>query len=216
MSENRHRDFDKSLYSIPVAIDAMSKETVLGRTSRSRKEEKQILPELHHQKLQFDEIETPIGVVVVVAKSGALYALDFADCSDRLDELLSARLGPVVLDRVRDPDGFSSRVRAYFDGSLDALQDAPVEMGGTPFQRTVWAALRRVRPGSTASYGELAASIGRAGAARAVGSANATNPVALAVPCHRIVGSDGSLTGYAGGIERKRWLLAHEGASAFT
>ena len=88
-----------------------------------------------------------------------------------------------------------------------------METAGTPFQQTVWAALRKVQPGSTASYGELAASIGRAGAARAVGSANANNPVALAVPCHRIVGSDGSLTGYAGGIDRKRWLLEHESAA---
>ena len=164
--------------------------------------------------LQFDEVETPIGVVIVIAKSGVLYALDFADCSERLEDLLSARLGPVTLNRVRDPGGFSSRVKAYFGGDIGALQDVPVETAGTPFQQTVWAALRKVQPGSTASYGELAASIGRAGAARAVGSANANNPVALAVPCHRIVGSDGSLTGYAGGIDRKRWLLKHESAAA--
>ena len=164
------------------------------------------------QRLQFDEIETPIGVVVVVAKSDVLVALDFADCFDRLNGLLAPRFGPVTLDRTRDPGGVSSRVRAYFGGQLDALQDVPVDMVGTPFQRTVWTALRKVQPGSTASYGELAKTIGRAGAARAVGAANASNPIALAVPCHRIVGSDGSLTGYAGGIDRKRWLLEHESA----
>ena len=95
------------------------------------------------EELQFDQIATPIGAVIIVANSGALYALDFADCIGRLDELLAARLGSVSLNRARDPDGFSSRVEAYFDGELDALQDAPVEMGGTPFQRSVWAALRK-------------------------------------------------------------------------
>jgi len=165
-----------------------------------------------NQRFWVDEIETPIGIVVIVAKAGALCALDFADCRDRLNRLLAARFGPVTLDRATDPGGFSSQVESYFDEEIGALQDVPVEMGGTPFQRAVWTALRQVLPGSTASYGELAASIGRSGAARAVGSANATNPVALAVPCHRIVGSDGSLTGYAGGIDRKRWLLRHEAA----
>jgi methylated-DNA-[protein]-cysteine S-methyltransferase len=162
------------------------------------------------QRYQEDEIETPIGIVVVVAKSDVLVALDFADCRDRLDRLMATRFGPVTLERATDPGGFSTRVACYFGGEIGALQDVPVEMAGTPFQRTVWAALREVQPGSTASYGELAASIGRVGAARAVGSANAINPVALAVPCHRIIGSGGSLTGYAGGIDRKRWLLEHE------
>lgn len=164
------------------------------------------------QNFLVDEIETAIGTVVVVAKCDVLVALDFADCWDRLNGLLAARFGRVKLDRATDPGGFSSRVESYFGGAIGALQDAPVEMGGTPFQRTVWAALRKVLPGTTASYGELAASIGRGGAARAVGSANARNPVALAIPCHRIVGSNGSLTGYAGGIDRKRWLLQHESA----
>jgi len=169
--------------------------------------------EASSELLEFDEIESPIGTVIVVARSGVLFALDFEDCSDRLNELLEARVGPVRMERVDDPGGLSSRVRDYFGGELDALQHVPVEMGGTPFQRTVWHALRKLQPGETASYGELAASIGRAGAARAVGAANATNPIALAVPCHRVVGSDGSLTGYAGGVDRKRWLLEHESSA---
>ncbi len=184
----------------------------MGLKARKQHKEQHKKQPQSTQKLQFDEIDTPIGVVIVAAKSGLLYALDFADCFGRLNRLLVARFGPVTLDRAADPGGFSSRVRSYFGGEIDALQDVPVEMAGTPFQRIVWAALRQVQPGSTASYGELAASIGRTGAARAVGSANATNPIALAVPCHRIVGSDGSLTGYAGGIDRKRWLLEHESA----
>jgi methylated-DNA-[protein]-cysteine S-methyltransferase len=86
----------------------------------------------------------------------------------------------------------------------------PLDLRGTAFQRTVWAALRAIPPGDTVTYAELARRVGRPGAARAVGSAVARNPVSIVVPCHRVVGSDGSLTGYAGGVERKRWLLAHE------
>ena len=110
-----------------------------------------------------------------------------------------------------DPGGFAGHVSAYFSGDFDALRDLEVEPGGSPFQRRVWAALRKIRPGRTACYGEIARSIGRSSAARAVGAANARNPVALAIPCHRVIGSNGSLTGYAGGIARKRWLLNHEG-----
>ena len=116
------------------------------------------------------------------------------------------------LVRERDPNGFSSKVRAYLDGDLAALDEIPVETGGTPFQRQVWQALREVGPGTTSTYGELARRLGRPTAARAVGAANGRNPVALVVPCHRIVGANGALTGYAGGVERKRWLLKHEGA----
>ncbi len=184
----------------------------MGPEAKARRATRQARINREVQTLEFDEVDTPIGTVIIVARSEALFALDFSDCTERMVGLLEARLGPVVLERKNDPGGFSTRVRAYFDGDLDALQHVPVDMGGTPFQRTVWNALRAVRPGTTASYGELAASIGRAGAARAVGSANATNPIALAVPCHRIVGSDGSLTGYAGGVDRKSWLLKHESA----
>lgn len=163
-------------------------------------------------RLQIDEIDSPIGTVLVASDGHALFALDFADCRPRMNGLAQSRFGPVSWGRGTDPGGFSTRTRAYFDGDLDALQDVEVETGGTPFQRQVWAALRKVQPGHTASYGALAAQIGRPTAARAVGAANGANPVALAIPCHRIVGSSGALTGYAGGIERKRWLLAHESA----
>ncbi len=162
-------------------------------------------------QLHIDEVESPIGVLLVVAGPRGLCALDFADCRDRMQRLLAARYAHTGLTPRADPDGHSSRVRAYFDGALDALDGAPVDPGGTPFQQQVWSALRRVRRGSTASYAQLAREIGRPASARAVGAANARNPVALAIPCHRVIGADGSLTGYAGGVERKRWLLAHEG-----
>jgi len=161
-------------------------------------------------ELDYDEIPTPLGVVSIAVDAGALHSLDFADCADRARRLLEARYGAFSLRRVVDPGGLSSRVDAYFAGAVDALEGVPVETGGTSFQRAVWAALRDLGPGTTASYAGIAAAIGRPGAARAVGAANAVNPVALAVPCHRVVGSGGSLTGYAGGLARKRWLLDHE------
>jgi methylated-DNA-[protein]-cysteine S-methyltransferase len=104
-----------------------------------------------------------------------------------------------------------ARVRDYLGGDLDALAPVVVETGGTPFQRSVWTALRDIPPGTTVSYRELARTIGSPAAVRAVGAANGANPISIVIPCHRVIGSDGSLTGYAGGMERKRWLLEHEG-----
>ena len=111
---------------------------------------------------------------------------------------------------VADPAGAVGALTAYFAGALKALDTIPVELQGTPFQRRVWEQLRTVRAGSTATYAELARAIGAPKAVRAVGAANGANPVALIVPCHRIIGSSGHLTGYGGGLDRKRWLLAHE------
>ncbi len=108
-----------------------------------------------------------------------------------------------------DPDGVATRVLDYFNGDR-ALFDVPLDLGGTPFQANVWRALRAIPLGATISYAELAARLGTPRAVRAVARANATNPVSLAVPCHRVIGKDGGLTGYAWGIERKAWLLAHE------
>ena len=109
-----------------------------------------------------------------------------------------------------NPGGFSAAIAAYFAGNLAAIAPLPVATGGTEFQRTVWQALRQIPCGETLSYAALARSIGRDAAVRAVGLANGSNPISVVVPCHRVIGSDGSLTGYGGGIERKRWLLAHE------
>ena len=103
-------------------------------------------------------------------------------------------------------------MQAYFAGELDAIENLPVETGGTAFQRQVWAALRQIPRGQTESYGELAARIGRPRAVRAVGLANGANPVGIVVPCHRVIGANGTMTGYGGGVDRKRWLLEHEGA----
>jgi methylated-DNA-[protein]-cysteine S-methyltransferase len=109
---------------------------------------------------------------------------------------------------------FCARVRAYFKGDLCALDSAPLNPAGTPFQRAVWALVRAIPAGETRSYGEIARALGRPGASRAVGAANGANPVCLAIPCHRVIGASGALTGYAWGLHRKRWLLAHENPAA--
>lgn len=161
-----------------------------------------------------DRVSSPIGEVCVVSDGRSLRAVEFADEQDRMTALLARRGLGAHLEARDDPQGFSSALRAYFDGRIDALDALPVEAGGTPFQRAVWAALRAIPVGSTCSYGALAARLGRPRASRAVGAANGLNPVAIVVPCHRVIGANGRLTGYAGGVERKRWLLAHEGALA--
>ena len=134
----------------------------------------------------------------------------------RLQELLRRYNGSSI--QLREISARSAAARsllAYFAGELDAIDALPTAAGGTPFQRAVWSALRRIPAGRTMSYGALAAKIGRPKAVRAVGHANGANPIAIVVPCHRVIGADASLTGYGGGIERKRWLLAHESGSLF-
>ena len=105
-----------------------------------------------------------------------------------------------------------TRLEKYFAGDLDALAGIIVDTGGTPFQQRVWSELRKIPVGRTASYGDIARAIGAPTAVRAVGAANGANPVGIVVPCHRVIGTNGNLTGYGGGIERKRWLLRHESA----
>jgi methylated-DNA-[protein]-cysteine S-methyltransferase len=118
---------------------------------------------------------------------------------------------------VQRPDAVPLRLAAqqlmeYFAGARRRF-DLPLNLGGTPFQRRVWQELQEIPFGETWSYGQLARRIGNAGASRAVGLANNRNPVAVIVPCHRVIGADGSLTGYGGGLDRKRWLLTHEGST---
>jgi methylated-DNA-[protein]-cysteine S-methyltransferase len=117
-----------------------------------------------------------------------------------------------VLARRTNPAGLTDAIAAYFAGDLAAIDGLPVETRGTPFQRAVWSGLRAIPCGTTVSYSELARRIGRPAAVRAVGLANGANPVGVVVPCHRVIGKGGTLVGYGGGLERKRWLLAHERA----
>jgi len=161
--------------------------------------------------LHVDRIETPIGeLLVAVTTSRHLVAVYFAPPDDPRDLLTRAAGGPVHLAWQNDPAGCATALRAYFDGNLDAIDGLPAAPVGTPFQMDVWNALRRIPCGETTSYGALARQLGRPDASRAVGLANGANPVSVVIPCHRVIGADGSLTGYGGGLERKRWLLEHE------
>src|SRR5215475_9272011 len=165
-----------------------------------------------------DRFATPLGELAIVADdAGRLRAVEWTDPDDRLQKSLRVQYGAdgFALTRTRNPAGPSGAIRAYFAGELHAIDALPVATGGTPFQKSVWRALRQIPCGETITYGALAKRIGRATAIRAVGHANGDNPISIVVPCHRVIGSNGTLTGYGGGIERKRWLLAHErGASA--
>lgn len=165
-------------------------------------------------RLAFERVPAgPLGEVLLVCDARALVALDFGDCEARMRRLLARRWPAHALVATRDPLGATARLRAYLAGRLDAFADLALDPGGTAFQRRVWAALRQIAPGGTTSYSGLAARLGAPGSARAVGHANGLNPIAIAIPCHRLVGSDGRLTGYAGGLRRKAWLLEHEGAT---
>lgn len=164
---------------------------------------------------QIEPIATPIGEMLVVTdEQERLRALGWADLEDRVRRQLAACYGSTLTLRSR-PTSASIRdsLHAYLEGKLDAIDAIPVETGGTPFQRAVWQELRRIPAGTTLSYRDLANCIGRPKAVRAVGHANGANPVGVVVPCHRLLGSDGSLTGYGGGLHRKRWLLDHEAAA---
>ncbi|HEY6451617.1 MAG TPA: methylated-DNA--[protein]-cysteine S-methyltransferase [Steroidobacteraceae bacterium] len=164
-------------------------------------------------RLMLDRLATPLGTALLVTdEAGVLRALDFEDCESRMLGLLRIHYGSVPVTAAAAPAKVMGNLRDYFDGELEALRRIAWATGGTPFQRSVWSALTDIAPGRTRSYGELARLLGRPGASRAVGMANHSNPVAIVVPCHRVIGAAGALTGYAGGLHRKRWLLRHEGA----
>jgi methylated-DNA-[protein]-cysteine S-methyltransferase len=148
-----------------------------------------------------DIIPSPIGPVRILGTEAAVQQLFLTDDGPPESAVMKPNFG-----------GFRELLRAYFAGELAALDAVAVAPPGTPFQQEVWKELRTIGPGRTISYGELAKRVGRPDASRAVGLANARNPVALVIPCHRVIGSNGKLTGYAYGLDAKRWLLRHEGA----
>jgi methylated-DNA-[protein]-cysteine S-methyltransferase len=164
--------------------------------------------------LLIDTIESAIGRVFVVSDGACLCAVDYEGFEPRMHALLRAHYGAFTLVPASDPNGFSTRLAAYFNSEIAAIDDIAIAPGGTTFQQRVWAALRQIPAGSTTTYGQLAARLGLSSAARAVGAANARNPVSIVVPCHRLIGANGQLTGYAGGLPRKQWLLEHERAHA--
>lgn len=160
-----------------------------------------------------ERIPTPIGVALVaVDETGALRAFDFEDYELRMRTLMRRHYTDMPLVQGRAPSAVREAMGRYFAGDLEALGSLPWRTNGTLFQRRVWAALTTIPAGETLSYKGLAERIGSPTAMRAVGLANGANPVAVVVPCHRVIGADGSLTGYGGGLPRKTWLLRHEGA----
>jgi methylated-DNA-[protein]-cysteine S-methyltransferase len=167
-----------------------------------------VRPEL----LTLDVLTTPIGEIdVVVDAEGRLRVLEFHDQPQRLARALRLHHRDQPMETGAAPPAVRDGLAAYFAGELAALKAVPWAIRGGVFQREVWTALAEIPLGETTTYGRLARQLGRPAAVRAVGAANGANPIAIVVPCHRVIGADGSLTGYGGGIERKRWLLAHEG-----
>lgn len=162
--------------------------------------------------LEFARIPSPIGDIQLFARGGALVALGLQDEDEWVAHALARRFGKIRLDDTPDPAGALTRLRRYFSGDLRAIEALRVDPGGTPFQARVWAALREIPVGTTLAYSALAQRLGKPLAVRAVAAANGDNPVAIVIPCHRVIGADGSLVGYGGGLARKRWLLCHEGA----
>ena len=160
-----------------------------------------------------DQLKTPIGTALLVTDAeGVLCALDWEDYEARMTELLRRQHGAVVLEDGRAPQALRAALAAYFDGDLASLDTIKWRVAGTPFQRRVWTALPRIKAGTTMSYGALASYLKMPKAVRAVGHANGANPISVVVPCHRLIGANGSLVKYGGGLSRKRWLLQHEGA----
>jgi methylated-DNA-[protein]-cysteine S-methyltransferase len=163
--------------------------------------------------IQIDRLKTPIGEMLIVSdRVGSLRAVDWSDCEQRMQRLLQIHYGSKGF-RIKSSQSKSKALTVldhYFQGAVAEIRDLVVETGGSAFQRNVWRALRSIRCGTTMSYAALAEQVGRPAVVRAVGMANPRNPVGVVVPCHRVVGADGSLTGYAGGLDRKLWLLKHE------
>ena len=171
---------------------------------------------MNNDKFFIEHVSTPIGTMLLLTDDqDHLRAADWEDYEARMHRLLRLHYGAghTQLEPTSRASTARYAVEAYYAGEISAIDSLQVETGGTVFQREVWAALRAIPAGETISYGHLAAGLGRPKAVRAVGLANGANPVGVVVPCHRVIGANASLTGYGGGIERKRWLLQHERAA---
>jgi methylated-DNA-[protein]-cysteine S-methyltransferase len=158
-------------------------------------------------------IDSPLGTLTIAANGPRVCLVHFGAATQRVRSTLASWYPGFAIESSTDPAGAATVLRRYFEGDLASLDEVEVELHGTSFQKRIWMALRTVTVGTTLSYAALARRVGSPSAVRAVGAANGANPVAVVLPCHRIIGSNGSLTGYGGGLDRKRWLLEHEGVS---
>jgi methylated-DNA-[protein]-cysteine S-methyltransferase len=159
--------------------------------------------------LLLTKVSSPLGAIVVAAHAAGVCAIEFEGGWPRTERRLR-RLPGIDLSTGPDVCGVGDVVDAYFGGHLRAFDDLLLEPQGTPFDQRVWRELRSIQPGRTTTYKELSERVGCPNGFRAVGAANGRNPLAIAVPCHRVVAVNGELRGYAGGLALKRWLLAHE------
>lgn len=156
------------------------------------------------QDLFFDLLDSPIGSLTLIWSNKGLKAALFKK---------EAQAKTLNYTKGKDDNPYRAAFEAYFAGKDDAFKNMPLDIEGTSFQRRVWQLLLEIPSGETRCYGDLARALGNPNASRAVGWANGQNPISIAVPCHRVIGKDGTLTGYAGGLKRKAWLLEHEGVS---
>ena len=163
--------------------------------------------------LWIDRLDSALGELTIVTNNTHLCALEYEGDSDRMMSFLQRRYETIEFSAKTNPLGVTQKLAAYLDGDYGAIEDIPVNPGGTAFQQKVWTELGRIPLGQTWTYGELATALGKPTASRAVGMANSKNPIAIVIPCHRVIGASKALTGYSGGLERKRWLLDHEGHS---
>jgi methylated-DNA-[protein]-cysteine S-methyltransferase len=162
------------------------------------------------KQFQLEEIESSIGVIMLVTDESSVRAIDFADFRERMDRLLTRHYGAYQMHAVRKRSEARVRLESYLAGDLAAIETIRVQTNGSEFQKKVWSALRTIPVGTTTTYGAIAKQVGNANSSRAVGLANGSNPISIVVPCHRVVGANTKLTGYAGGLVRKEWLLQHE------
>ncbi|MGA0600205.1 methylated-DNA--[protein]-cysteine S-methyltransferase [Caulobacter sp. KR2-114] len=166
-------------------------------------------------ELAVERIAFAAGVAVLMTDpAGRVRVLDFEDYEPRMQRLLRRHYGEHgwTVREAAAPTAARRALEAYFAGDLTAIDGLETATAGTAFQRDIWKALRTIPAGQTASYRDLAQQVGRPAAVRATGAANGANPIGIIVPCHRVIGAGGDLTGYGGGLPRKRWLLEHEGA----
>ncbi len=194
----------ESGYSSASGFSAAFDKIIGGAPGRTKTEPKNVLV--------YRRFDSPLGPLVTVASDSGVCLMEFGDRRMLESEFsdLSRRLDAVILPgNNRVTDEAVSQLNEYFDGTRTTF-DVPLHMPGTPFQQRVWNALREIPCGVTRSYGEIAAQIGEPKAVRSVGTANGMNRIAILVPCHRVIGADGKLTGYGGGLWRKDWLLKHE------
>ena len=163
------------------------------------------------QLIQF-VYHSPIGDIDILEGDGKLLYLDFSDNPDRMEKLLTTRYRHFSITRNQERSSVHELLDQYFAGKNPNMRKVSLQTDGTEFQQQVWNSLCNIPYGETLDYSALASQVGNPQAVRAAASSNARNPISIIIPCHRVIGKDGSLRGYAGGEHRKKWLLEHEGA----